>query len=132
MKIFLAFLLTGVTLFSSPSAQAKSGFCSRVNELNKAASSLGTDVKTFNALSKKIKDSTSSAPSAIRADWKTLSDGFEKLNSLVGQVKKKGNAANSQKIQAEMQKVSNDPKLKVANDKITAWALKECGIDLNK
>ena len=122
-----------LSILTPLAAPAKSSFCAKVSEISKAADALGSNAKTFDPIVKKVQGATSSAPQEIKADWKVLADWLAKMITIQKKMTGlKPTDPQMAKIQAEIKKLGADPKPDKANDHVTAWAKKECGIDLKK
>ena len=125
-------------LNASPAA-AKDRFCSDLPAVEKqlAAVSAAADAK---ALAKSLTDfagllakTQGRVPGVIKADWKTMIRGTNQMSSLMNKMNRLTAAQTSKespKIQAEMDKLNADKSYSVSSDKISAWAKKNCSINL--
>lgn len=138
LSTFVIGSLTPVVLAGPASAKDK--FCADVVALDKKMnamsaakdpSEIGTALSDFASSMKKVQGR---APKAISGDWKKMGEGMTKMATTMNKLNKltvAQMAKESPKIQAEIEKISADKAYSVAGDKVTAWAKKTCGIDLN-
>ncbi len=121
-------------------ASAKDKFCGDVLALDKKMTAMSA-AKDPAEIGKSLTDFASSmkkvegrAPKAISGDWKKMGEGMTKMATTMTKLNKltvAQMAKESPKIEAEIEKISADKVYTVAGDKVTAWAKKACGIDLN-
>ena len=122
--------LAATTVFIAGPGQAKSAFCSKVADIEKATDSFGTS-GSFTAAVKQVKAAQASAPAEIKDDWRRLVSGFEKLNGLLVKAKATTDTKVLTSLRAEVDKITGDKTMTKSSDKITKWAKKECGINLH-
>jgi hypothetical protein len=132
--------LTLMPLMATP-ASAKDKFCdplktaaAKIKGMDAASADPTTMGKALADVSKTMKSIEGKAPSAIKADWSKMATGIGKLSDITtkmlnlkaGEVAKKMPA-----LQKEMATITEDKSFSVSGDKVTAWAKKNCGINLD-
>lgn len=121
-------------------ASAKEKFCLDVTAIKKQSKLMGTlaepkaIAKAAAEFATTMKRSESRSPGALRADWQKMSQGMAKVSGLMKRMANL-NAAQTvkdlPKLQADMVKITEDKAYSVSGAKVTAWAKKNCGIDMN-
>lgn len=137
-------LVTGsvAPMFTAGPASAKDKFCDPLVAFSKKLKVMGTATgsdpaatgKALADVAKAMKDLNGKAPSAIKADWTKMSGGITKLSDVTNKMLKLTAADATKelpKLQAEMTKVTSDKSFNTSGDKVTAWAKKNCGINLD-
>ncbi len=132
--------LAVVPLAATP-ALAKDKFCDPLKGAAvkiKAMSAANTDPanmgKSLADVAKSMKSIEGKAPSAIKADWSKMANGITKLSDITTKMLdlKAGDVAKKMPaLQKELSTITNDKSFTVSGDKVTAWAKKNCGINLD-
>ena len=119
---------------------AKDKFCTDLVAIDKLSNSMGgasdpvaaaKQIVDFGGAMKKVEGRV---PKAIKADWQKMNDGVAKLGAGLQKLNKLTPAQAAKegpKLQAEMTKIGDDKSYSTAGDKVSAWAKKNCGIDLS-
>lgn len=128
-------------VLTAPPASAKDKWCTslkavavKINKMDTSASDPAVTVKVLSDVADSMKSIEGKAPSAIKTDWSKMTKGIggvaeltnKMLNLKASEVAKKLPA-----LQKDMDKITKDKSFSVSGDKVTAWAKKNCGIDLN-
>lgn len=138
-----ATLLVAVSapLLTASPASAKDKWCdplkkvaTKIQSMDQGASDPKQMVKVLKDVSGSMKAIEGKAPSAIKADWSKMTKGIAALGDLTDKmmnIKAADMAKKLPPLQKEMEKITNDKSFTVSGDKVTKWAKKNCGIDLD-
>lgn len=128
-------------VFTAAPASAKDKWCDSLKKVAtkiKAMDQPPADPKATVKVLKDVADSMKSiqgkAPSAIKSDWSKMSKGIGDIADLSNKmlnIKAADMAKKLPALQKDMDKITNDKSFSVSGDKVTAWAKKNCGIDLD-
>ena len=140
-------LLTACGDDDGGSASGSDGYCSDLKAAKKKVDALkGRDFSDLKTTTDAIHQLSGEAPESIKDDWKTLSDGFDKLVEALkkaglddqdmatlqtGQIPDGVDMEALQELMTELKSVTND-KFQAAFDHINEHAKDECGIDLQE
>ena len=135
-------LVAVATPLLSPSpASAKDKWCpslkgvaTKINKMDTAASDPTATVKILKDVADSMKSIEGKAPSAIKADWSKMTKGIGSVADLSNKMlnlKASEMAKKLPALQKDMDKITNDKSFSVSGDRVTAWAKKNCGIDLD-
>lgn len=106
----------------------------KINKMNTAPSDPKETVKILKDVADSMKSIQGKAPSAIKADWSKMTTGIGSVADLTGKMlnlKASEAAKKLPALQKDMEKITNDKSFSVSGDKVTAWAKKNCGINLD-
>ena len=133
--------LVTLPLFGVGSASAKDKFCdplkgaaAKIKTMGAAGADPATMGKSLADVAKTMKSIEGEAPSAIKKDWSKMADGITKLSGVTTKMLNLKAAETAKKLpalQKEMSAITDDKTFTVSGDKVTAWAKKNCGINLN-
>jgi hypothetical protein len=129
-----------LTLTAAP-ATAKDKFCdplkgaaAKIKAMGSASADPATMGKTLADVAATMKSIEGKAPSAIKADWSKMATGITKLSDITNKMLNLKAADAAKKLpalQKEMATITDDKSFTVSGDKVTVWAKKNCGIDLD-
>ena len=127
-------------LTASP-ASAKDKWCpslkavaAKINKMDTAASDPAATVKILKDVASSMKSIEGKAPSAIKGDWSKMTKGIGSVADLTAKMmnlKASEVAKKLPALQKDMDTITKDKSFSVSGDKVTAWAKKNCGIDLD-
>jgi hypothetical protein len=130
-----------VVSFSATPASAKDQFCeplkgaaAKIKAMSASGGDPATMGKTLTDVAKTMKSIEGKAPSAIKADWSKMANGITKLAEVTNKMLNMKTAEAAKKLpalQKEMAAITDDKSFSVSGDKVTAWAKKNCGINLD-
>ncbi len=133
--------LVWVPLYGAGPASAKDKFCdplktaaAKIKKMGDSASDPTTMGKSLADVAKTMKSIEGKAPSAIKADWSKMANGITKLSEVTTKMLNLKAADSAKKLpalQKEMSAITDDKTFNVSGDKVTAWAKKNCGINLD-
>ncbi len=127
-------------LSASPASAAEKwctslkGVAAKINKMDTAASDPSATVKILKDVADSMKKIEGKAPSAVKADWVKMTKGIGNVADLSNKMlslKASEMAKKLPALQKDMDKITNDKSFSVSGDKVTAWAKKNCGIDLD-
>lgn len=133
-------VLAAPVLSASP-ASAKDKWCTplkgvaaKINKMDAPAADPNAMVKQLKEVADSMKSIEGKAPSAIKTDWSKMTKGIGSLADLTNKMinlKASEVAKKLPALQKDMDKISNDKAFSLSGDKVTAWAKKNCGINLD-
>ncbi len=132
--------LAAPVLTASP-ASAKDKWCTslkgvaaKISKMNTSASDPAATVKILKDVADSMKSIEGKAPSAVQADWSKMTKGIGGVADLTNKMVKLKASDVAKKLpalQKDMDKITNDKSFSVSGDRVTAWAKKNCGINLD-
>ncbi len=141
--LFTTTILVAVAapVLSPAPASAKEKWCTslkavaaKINKMDSAASDPTATVKILKDVADSMKSIEGKAPSAVKADWAKMTKGIATvadLSTKMLNLKASEMAKKLPALQKDMDKITSDKSFSVTGDKVTAWAKKNCGIDLD-
>lgn len=133
--------LVSMPLVGVGSATAKDKFCdplktaaAKIKKMGESTSDPAIMGKSLADVAKTMKSIEGKAPSAIKSDWSKMANGITKLSEVTNKmlnIKAADSAKKLPGLQKEMSAITDDKSFGVSGDKVTAWAKKNCGINLD-